>query len=199
MTEERNQLTELFAACWKDEALRARFVNDPKAVLAEYDMPVPDGMDVKVVENADNCVHITMPAAPCGHQGLLEAELYDAAEGTFNNWVENADILTWVLSWRCCKHNLFEEEMAEERKQLAELFIACWKDDALNARFMSDPKAVLAEYDMDTPEGVDAKVTKHADNCVHITMPAPPSGHHDLSDEELSAAAGGTMINMLQQ
>ena len=35
---------------------------DPKAVLAEYDMDVPDGMDVKVVENADNCVHITMPA-----------------------------------------------------------------------------------------------------------------------------------------
>ena len=37
-------------------------MSDPKAVLAEYDMPVPDGMDVKVVENADNCVHITMPA-----------------------------------------------------------------------------------------------------------------------------------------
>ena len=37
-------------------------MSDPKAVLAEYDMDVPDGMDVKVVENADNCVHITMPA-----------------------------------------------------------------------------------------------------------------------------------------
>ena len=63
MTEERNRLAELFAACWKDDALKARFMSDPKAVLAEYDMPVPDGMDVKVVENADNCVHITMPAA----------------------------------------------------------------------------------------------------------------------------------------
>ena len=39
MTEERNQLAELFAACWKDEALKARFMNDPKAVLAECDMP----------------------------------------------------------------------------------------------------------------------------------------------------------------
>ena len=61
MTEERNQLAQLFAACWKDEALKQRFMNDPKAVLAEHGMPVPDGMDVKVVENADNCVHITMP------------------------------------------------------------------------------------------------------------------------------------------
>ena len=81
MTEERNQLAELFAACWKDEAFKARFMSDPKAVLAEYDMPVPDGMDVKVVENADNCVHITMPAAPDGHQGLSDEELSAAAGG----------------------------------------------------------------------------------------------------------------------
>ena len=51
MTEQKNQLASLFAACWKDEALKARLMADPKAVLAEYDMPVPDGMNVKVVEN----------------------------------------------------------------------------------------------------------------------------------------------------
>ena len=33
---------------------------DAKAVLAEHEMPVPDGMDVTVVENADNCIHITL-------------------------------------------------------------------------------------------------------------------------------------------
>ena len=81
--------------------------------------------------------------------------------------------------------------MTEERNQLAELFAACWKDDALKARFMSDPKAVLAEYDMPVPDGMDVKVVENADNCVHITMPMAPDGHHDLSDEELSAAAGG--------
>ena len=64
MTEQRNTLAELLAACWKDEALNARFMSDPKAVLAEYDLDVPDGMDVNVVENSDNTVHITMPAAP---------------------------------------------------------------------------------------------------------------------------------------
>ena len=50
MTEQKNQLATLFAACWKDEALKARFMSDPKAVLAEHGMDVPDGMDVKVVE-----------------------------------------------------------------------------------------------------------------------------------------------------
>ena len=85
MTEQKNQLASLFAACWKDEALKARFMSDPKAVLAEYDMPVPDGMDVKVVENADNCVHITMPAPPSGSMELSDEELSNAAGGHPDN------------------------------------------------------------------------------------------------------------------
>jgi hypothetical protein len=81
MTEQKNQLASLFAACWKDEALKARFMADPKAVLAEYDMPVPDGMNFKVVENADNCVHITLPADPNGSRLISDEELSNAAGG----------------------------------------------------------------------------------------------------------------------
>ena len=56
---------------------------------------------------------------------------------------------------------------------------------------MADPKAVLAEYDMSVPDNLDVKVVENADDCVHITLPAPPAGHHELSDDELSNAAGG--------
>ena len=57
-------------------------MSDPKSVLAEYGMDVPDGMDVKVVENADNCVHITMPmATPAVHHDLSDEELSAAAGG----------------------------------------------------------------------------------------------------------------------
>ncbi len=38
---------------------------------------------------------------------------------------------------------------------------------------------------------MDVNVVENTDNTVHITMPAPPSGHQDLSDDELSNAAGG--------
>ena len=80
--------------------------------------------------------------------------------------------------------------MTEQRNQLADLFAACWKDEALKQRFMADPKAVLAEHGMDVPDGMAVNVVENTDNTVHITMPAPPSGN-DLSDEELRAAAGG--------
>ena len=60
---------------------------------------------------------------------------------------------------------------------------------------MSDPKAVLSEYGLEVPDGMDVKVVENADNCVHITMPAPPSGSMELSDEELSNAAGGVDTN----
>lgn len=81
MTEEKNPFAQLFAACWKDEALKARFMSDPKAVLAEYGMSVPDGMDVVVMENADDRVHITLPAPPDGHENLSDEELNNAAGG----------------------------------------------------------------------------------------------------------------------
>ena len=81
--------------------------------------------------------------------------------------------------------------MTEERNKLAALFAACWKDEALKARFMSDPKAVLAEHGIDVPANMNVNVVENTDNTVHITMPMAPASAADLSDEELSNAAGG--------
>ena len=89
MTEQRNKLAALFAACWKDEALKARFMADPKAVLAEHGIDVPDGIDVNVVENSDNTVHITMPMAPDGHEELSMEELSQAAGGGDSSLLAN--------------------------------------------------------------------------------------------------------------
>ena len=82
--------------------------------------------------------------------------------------------------------------MTEQKNALAQLFAACWKDEALKARLMADPKAVLKEYGLDVPDNLDVKVVENADDCVHITLPAPPAGHTDLSDQEMLNAAGGT-------
>ena len=81
--------------------------------------------------------------------------------------------------------------MTEQRNAIAELFAACWKDEALKARFMSDPKAVLTERGIKVPDDIDLNVVENSDNTVHITMPKAPSGATELSDEELTSAAGG--------
>ena len=86
--------------------------------------------------------------------------------------------------------------MAKHKNVLAQLFAACWKDEALKARLMADPKAVLKEHGLDVPDNLDVKVVENADNCVHITMPAAPAGHLTLSDEELSNAAGGVCVGL---
>ena len=81
--------------------------------------------------------------------------------------------------------------MTEQKNKLADIFTACWKDEALKARFMSDPQAVLKEHGVEVSDGIDVKVVENADDCVHITIPAPPVRDSDLSDDELSNAAGG--------
>lgn len=81
MTEQHNKLAKLFAACWKDAGLKARFMANPAEVLAEYDMPVPEGIDIKVVENQDDCVHITLPMAPEDAHELSDDQLASAAGG----------------------------------------------------------------------------------------------------------------------
>ena len=78
MTEHRNAMAELFADCWKDEALKARFMSDPKVVLAERGIAVPDNINVAVLENFDHTVHIPIPEAPSGATELSDEELAGA-------------------------------------------------------------------------------------------------------------------------
>ena len=81
--------------------------------------------------------------------------------------------------------------MTEQTNSLATRFSACWKGDALKERFLSDPKSVLAEHGLEPPEGITVKVVENSDNTVHITLPATPVDHIELTDAELSHAAGG--------
>ena len=81
--------------------------------------------------------------------------------------------------------------MTDETNKMNALIAACWKDDALKQRFLSDPHAVLAEHGMDVPEGMNVNVVENTDTTVHITLPAAPDTDGDLSDEELASAAGG--------
>ncbi|MEC8321575.1 MAG: NHLP leader peptide family RiPP precursor [Planctomycetota bacterium] len=102
MTEQKNRLAELFAACWRDEALKTRFMSDPRSVLAERGMAVPDGVEVVVVEDADDCVHITLPADPVVGTSLSDEELVAAAGGdSFWDSCDRHSNCTLPEGWFC--------------------------------------------------------------------------------------------------
>ena len=60
------------AKAWADEDYKQRLLSDSVAVLKEEGVDVPEGMDVKVVENTKDLIHIVLPLAPDSEEGAIE-------------------------------------------------------------------------------------------------------------------------------
>ncbi len=83
MTEQRNVMGELFARCWQDEDFKKRFLADPKSVLAEHGVNVPDHLtNITVVEDTHDTVNITLPKKPVELVDLSDAEMASMAGGS---------------------------------------------------------------------------------------------------------------------
>ena|SRR5687768_5854904 len=61
---DENRFGEIISKCWGDAEFKKRFVSDPKKVLGEYGMEVPEGINVKVVENTEDTMYLTLPPKP---------------------------------------------------------------------------------------------------------------------------------------
>ncbi len=76
-------LTELIFAIRQDTVLRERLLSDPREILEEYYMKVPDEMTAKVVENTEHCVHVTIPCPPSSHASMTMDELVSEADAFY--------------------------------------------------------------------------------------------------------------------
>jgi Nitrile hydratase, alpha chain len=54
----------IVARAWGDPAFKATLLADPAAALEEYGLLPPVGLEIKVVENTDKVVHLTLPRGP---------------------------------------------------------------------------------------------------------------------------------------
>ena len=52
------------AQAWSDPEFKARLISDPEAVLAEAGIPVPEGVELRVVEDTVNMRHFVLPGRP---------------------------------------------------------------------------------------------------------------------------------------
>jgi nitrile hydratase subunit alpha len=60
---------------YKSEAYRARVVREPRAVLAEFGLELPDDVEIVVHDTSAESRHMVLPMRPEGADGLGEDEL----------------------------------------------------------------------------------------------------------------------------
>lgn len=74
------------------------------------------------------------------------------------------------------------------QKQWGLLVAKAWSDDDLKQRLIADPAAVLEEFGIEPPAGIELRVVEDTDDVMHLVLPASPSD--DLIDEELTSSIG---------
>jgi hypothetical protein len=72
-----SRIATLIAKCWTDPKFRARFLRDPKQVIAEAVLGVTEDVQIVVVQDTPTKRHIVLPAAP--PDGFSTRDLDDAA------------------------------------------------------------------------------------------------------------------------
>ena len=60
------------AKAWADEDYKQRLLSDAPSVLREEGLDVPEGMEIKVLENTKSLFHMVLPAAPESEDGAIE-------------------------------------------------------------------------------------------------------------------------------
>lgn len=54
----------IVAKAWNDPEFKRRLIKDPKKVLQEEGIDVPDHVEIRVVENTDTVFYLTIPPKP---------------------------------------------------------------------------------------------------------------------------------------
>src|SRR5215470_3183250 len=73
-------LSQITAKAWSDAAFKQRLLSDPAAIAKEFGMPLPPGMELRVVEDTPSLRHFVLPSKPAAEE-LSDEELGQAAGG----------------------------------------------------------------------------------------------------------------------
>jgi hypothetical protein len=81
VSKQENPLAKVIAQAWSDEDYKQRLVDDPAGALAEAGAGVPEGVQLRVVEDTDTLKHLVLPTAP-GDGEIDEEDLERVSGGT---------------------------------------------------------------------------------------------------------------------
>ena len=127
-----------------DPAFRQRLLSAPAAALQEAGIDVPEGSEVRVVENTEGLRHVVLPAKPDGFEDDEPGARASAGP---------------------------DASAAEKLYAHARLVIDSWDDAGLKARLMSDPAAVMAERGIAVEPGTELRVVEATDRIHYLVLP----------------------------
>lgn len=78
--------SQVLARVWSDADFKERLIRDPRGVLAEHGIDLPEGHEITVLEDTDTVRHLVLPPAPT--EELVDEELVGSpvAGDSFSGW-----------------------------------------------------------------------------------------------------------------
>lgn len=92
----------LFAEAWSDDKFKERLMRHPRSVLKEFEIDVPTGVKIKVVENTDKVRYITLPPKPDASATELDEKELGAVAAGFTSSSSTTFACrppTWADTW----------------------------------------------------------------------------------------------------
>ena len=80
LDEHAKQYGQVVARAWADDEFKARFLADPAAVLQEEGIDMPEGVELRAVENTDKVAYLSLPLQPSDE--LSDEQLSQMAGGS---------------------------------------------------------------------------------------------------------------------
>jgi len=125
----------IIVKAWNDEEHKQRLLKDATAVLREEGIDVPDGLEVRMVENTPEICHIVIPARPAMIE-LTEEQLAEAAGGGLQAEVKqfNQSFSQQTSSQTCQNQGDLFANMINQQAQYFDIAWATLKQEASQLR-----------------------------------------------------------------
>jgi hypothetical protein len=82
MAEQSGKLGAIISKAWTDDAFRKRLLADTAATLKSEGVEVPEGFQIRAVENSEKVYHLVLPARPQMNEAQRAKAASEAGAGS---------------------------------------------------------------------------------------------------------------------